>query len=801
MSDRCSLPRCWNPHAILLSVMLMSATCLTLAVPALGAELPWKSPNRHRLLLKVDSRGVSRSNSPAAVDVDFTKALADAEIAGTFDEHTIEVIAHDSSGAARVFDASRVGQERYLLPWRLEEYFAVDKVSLRFVLPDEKCSQVAVYFDTVESGLGKPRRYRGLVGDGDFFRQSYGRRELGANHFDTFCDFDGDGDQDLFTGGVEPFIHCYENVGKNRLVYRGRLTSAGKLLTLPMNDGNHRSWVLPHFHDWDGDGDQDFFPSFMDGPYGSKIAYFENTTKPGGQLTFVDRGVLKTAKGTPVAGKTKKGVWFPSLVFVKDFDGDRDGRTDLLLGYKNGCFLHRNLGTDGAGGWRLDEAVALKADGKPIELFNPCFEVADVDGDGDWDLLGAAQSGQVYLYKNIDKTKSRTKPTFAKGTVIAYGGNFLVAGGHPRVTAADFTGDGLVDLVIDRAWGLTDLDSVSKKGVSPKREYAALLKNVGTARAPKWQKTGARGGAPFTEGFQPCDAVRQNVVRAVDWNNDGRTDLLAGDCDGFVWYFRNLTNHLYPVFAAGRRLSAGGKTLSLAGSSGHARHDVCDWNNDGRKDLVASDGAGKVWVYLNEGTDAAPVLSAGTQAVAYDVDKKLKPIDRGTRSHLLVCDFNRDGKKDLIFSDQQNPGFYFFQNVHTDADPRFAPARQLKLNPYQRPNLGSFVDWDGDGKRDLITCEFEHSIRFYRNTGSGQKGAVPKFTSPNGVTLLKPYSIMMISGVEVVDWNRDGDLDLLTGQGHAGSRLRFYERDYIEDSINGTHPIVKVEKIERASEK
>ncbi|MHC4179392.1 MAG: FG-GAP-like repeat-containing protein, partial [Planctomycetota bacterium] len=560
-------------RAVVLTIVLTAAACLKPAVPAPGAEPPWRSPNNYRLLLNVDSRGVSRSNSPAAVEIDFARALSDQGISGTFDEHTIEVIAYDGSGVPRVFDASRAGYERYLLPWRLEKSYAVDKVTLRFVLPDETCKTLAVYFDTVQSCLGRPRRYGGLVGDGDFFRQGYQRRAIGAHHFGTFGDLDGDGDLDLFTGGVEPFVYCHENVGDNRLVDRGRLTSAGKLLTLPKNDGNNRSWVVPHFCDWDRDGDQDFLPSFMDGPYARKIAFFENTTPPGGQLTLVDRGVLKTVSGTPVAGAKKAGVWFPSVAFVEDFDGDRDGRTDLLLGYNNRCYLHRNLGPDGSGGWRLGEAVAVKAAGKEIELFNPCFDAADVDGDGDWDLFGAAQSGQVYLYENVDDTKSRARPTFAEGTVVAYGGKFLVAGGHPRVTVADFTGDGLLDLVVDRAWGLVDLDNVSGK-----REFGAMLKNVGTATSPKWQKTGADGGAPFTETFQICDAVRQNVVRAVDWDNNGRTDLLAGDCDGFVWYFRNRTNHLFPVFEKGERLSAGGEPLSLADSSGHARHDICDWN-------------------------------------------------------------------------------------------------------------------------------------------------------------------------------------------------------------------------------
>ena len=75
---------------------------------------------------------------------------------------------------------------------------------------------------------------------------------------------------DLFLGGVELFISCLENVGGNRFVDRGLLTSGGSVLTLPRNKVSNRSWVVPHFCDRDRDGDQDFLPSVMDGPYAGK---------------------------------------------------------------------------------------------------------------------------------------------------------------------------------------------------------------------------------------------------------------------------------------------------------------------------------------------------------------------------------------------------------------------------------------------------------------------------------------------------------------------------------------------------
>ena len=102
------------------------------------------------------------------------------------------------------------------------------------------------------------------------------------------------------------------------------------------------------------------------------------------------------------------------------------------------------------------------------------------------------------------------------------------------------------------------------------------------------------------------------------------------------------------------------------------------------------------------------------------------------------------------------------------------------------------VDWDGDGKKDFIGCNFENNIRLYRNVGSGKRGEVPRFSAKEGIIIVKPFTVMMTSGADAVDFNGDGDLDILTGQGHAGSGLRFFERDYIRDCMNDSHPTVTV---------
>jgi len=744
---------------------------LALAAALAQAEQPpeWTPSHRYRARLEVDPRGRKRSGSPASIDLDFPRLFKVLGASGEFDETSLEVTGYDAAGRPRVFDASRLEGERTLLPWRVERYFGTGRVTLRFVVPDATWTRVAVYFDTVSSGLGKPRRYPGLVGDGDRFVEGFKRREINASHFDQFVDFDGDGDLDLFKGGVEPYVTCFENIGRNLLVDRGRLTSAGSLFVLPCSR-EHRSWVTVAFHDWDGDGDQDFFPSFSDGPDAGRIVFYRNTTREnGGQLTFTRVGPLVTVSGGAVAGGEQAGGWFPSVCFA-DWDGD--GKTDLIVGSNNRCWLYRSTDSQ-----RLADAVALRAGGEEIRLVNPRFDCADIDADGDLDLFAGCQPGPIYWFQNRG---SRTQPELAEGVVLAYGGKYLIGDAHSGVKVADFDGDGLQDLVAGRFWERTELGEADRP-----RDYGGLWKNVGTKTAPKFDRRGANAGAPYTEGFQICDAVRQNGVRAVDWNGDGRSDLLAGDTDGFVWCFFNESDRRFPVFATGVKLRAEGGPLNVVESGGHARFDVCDWNNDGAQDLVVADGDGTVTLFLGRDGGLGAGRRIGVQA--------------GARASVLVCDWDNDGKKDLVLAGGRE--YLVCRNEGDDANPVLAPARSITFEGqsvrYVRPNLGSFVDWDGDGKKDLIGCHFENSIRFYRNLGRGAAGEEPRFASPEGTVIVRASSPQMISGADAVDWNGDGDLDILTGQGHGASGLRFYERDFLDDEAAGLRPGVTLRGADR----
>lgn len=60
------------------------------------------------------------------------------------------------------------------------------------------------------------------------------------------------------------------------------------------------------------------------------------------------------------------------------------------------------------------------------------------------------------------------------------------------------------------------------------------------------------------------------------------------------------------------RLTAGGKPIDT--EVGHAAPLVTDWDGDGKRDLLVGQfGGGLLWIFRNEGTDAAPRLGAGTR--------------------------------------------------------------------------------------------------------------------------------------------------------------------------------------------
>ena len=195
----------------------------------------------------------------------------------------------------------------------------------------------------------------------------------------------------------------------------------------------------------------------------------------------------------------------------------------------------------------------------------------------------------------------------------------------------------------------------------------------------------------------------------MDWDNDNDFDLLVGDRNGVIWFFRNTGTNTSPVLNPEGYIQANGVNIDVGAN---ATPVVVDWNNDSKKDLVVGNEDYEVRVYLNIGTDAVPVF--GSHSVAINSNNLM-------RNSPEVFDLNGDGKKDLIVGEEY--GYvYFFPNVGTDQNPSFTAAtgQKLVLENGQDLHVNSrahidFVDWNLDGAQDLIVGDNDGYITAFLN--------------------------------------------------------------------------------------
>ncbi|MCX6640301.1 MAG: FG-GAP-like repeat-containing protein [bacterium] len=94
-----------------------------------------------------------------------------------------------------------------------------------------------------------------------------------------------------------------------------------------------------------------------------------------------------------------------------------------------------------------------------------------------------------------------------------------------------------------------------------------------------------------------------------DWNEDGRKDLIVGAVDGRAWLYINEGTNANPVFMTTSYIMlATGAQLDVGERSGAI---VVDLDGDGVKDVVSGEINGKIKFFKNNGTNANPRLAAG----------------------------------------------------------------------------------------------------------------------------------------------------------------------------------------------
>ena len=72
-------------------------------------------------------------------------------------------------------------------------------------------------------------------------------------------------------------------------------------------------------------------------------------------------------------------------------------------------------------------------------------------------------------------------------------------------------------------------------------------------------------GVNVLDGGAPLEVDRHTTPTSVDWNNDGKKDLLMGQFeDGHIWLFINQGTNLNPVFNGGKLVETNGTPITTS---------------------------------------------------------------------------------------------------------------------------------------------------------------------------------------------------------------------------------------------
>jgi len=436
--------------------------------------------------------------------------------------------------------------------------------------------------------------------------------------------------------------------------------------------------------------------------------------------TVVENGAVRLAVPPTFGG---------SGVAAEDIDNDGDVDLLFLGGAGNALYLN-----DGKGRYTdVTEAAGLawkRADGTAGETRQPI--VADFDNDGLQDILVTYVDDDHRLYRNVGGAKFEDVTARAK-----LGGKGLVGG---PATAFDFDEDGLLDLYIgyfgDYIRG--ELPTLSRRNSNALPDK--LFRNKGNF---VFEDVSAGSGVENTGWAQS--------IGHLDFDADGREDLICGNDFGVNAWYRNLGNGKFEDVSAKIGTDKPSYTMNVG---------ITDLNRDGRPDVYISNivtmdkdekyilpdtktrmkfnpakmanmrvvEANDLWVSTKAGYEQSKSIGRGMQSTgwAWDAD---------------FFDYDNDGDDDLYVVNGMNEyAVYSSVNPYL-TDPSGKPttavlpvaAKEVPVffvnkdgmlqeetaksgaDPAGNARSVAYFDADGDGDLDMAVNNFNTPALIYRN--------------------------------------------------------------------------------------
>jgi enediyne biosynthesis protein E4 len=454
-----------------------------------------------------------------------------------------------------------------------------------------------------------------------------------------------------------------------------------------------------------------------------------------------------------------------------------------LPSYAEPNYLFRNTG-----GLRFADESKAWGMGPPSSSYGAAY--ADLDNDGRLDLVVNNIDAPAFVYHNVQRADSAHHflSVRLEGTppnVRGLGATIVLTAGGEKQYLYQSPYRGYMSTVDDRAhFGLGAVARVDSLEVTwPDGRYQ-LLTNVAADRmlVVRQSDAGATAPAPAPAEltFEPMAAAHaprlaQGATRSVDFsvqpllpymlsrhgpplavadvNGDGRDDFYAGGGSG-------ARATLFIQRADGTFAPSPGAQPWVADSA------CDDWgalffdaNGDGRPDLYVASGGYQLApdddllqdrLYINRGN-----------GVFTRAEHALPPMRTSTAA-VRAADFNGDGRLDLFVGGRLTPRSwpspapsYVLRNDgdhFTDVTAQVAPAL---AHPGGMITDAAWIDFDGDGRVDLVTVGEWMPIQFWRNDGTQLRDVTDQMRLPP----TRGWWFSLATG----DFDHDGRPDLVAG--------------------------------------
>lgn len=822
-----------------------------------GAE--WVGSGEYRLAVDVDPGRPLGQNEPVGVAVDFKDVLGREGLSGRVDYHSIRVVAFDPQTGQDIV-CEDLGHE---IPYATTgDYPNTDagQIWWRVKYPDN--THFHIYFDTLSEGAAfhdtwdRAPQVKGLIGVGDTFHYNNGQPgEADANPLHSqfaHVDWDGDGKRDLIGFAYRRYEYGMElekELGNNVYFFKNIGTPSAPMFAprqrVQGQDGDLSTNLLPQnmfAADWDNDGDVDFFGLGL----GNQLVIWENT----GERDQSDLSVLlpqraiakldqksdyrqRAAEESPVPGD-----YYPRSIRRVDWEGDGD--FDLIVSYRLVSVLRRIPGKEavipyGAGVQIFDlfENISENQEdpydvkyAKPVTIFDTrglpihANSVAkggvaytDWDGDGDFDLLfhdetsRPLEGGQLMFAENRG---SREAPVFSMAIPI------LGVADSPFVI--DWNNDGRFDLFA----GGEFFENVNPQsgGTATRPVHRRTARGTRIPHAWSFPKFESRG---LAQQIHP--EILTYFTVSIDWDGDGNLDLLGGYHNG-LRLFRNAGTTVRPEFEAPVPVLADGQPISMPnwlvtqtqtpstwGPQGPSEAQygwlcptVGDWDGDGDQDLFVTGQNWQTQYFENISDGGEPVFARGREVRCDD------RIDEFSwRSKVSIGDIDGDGVMEMVVTSDRDNTFYSYARTPKQDDPAVLQLKRAEplLLDSGEPVKGWFggqnnngdnhsllVDWDGDGDLDLLNGTL-WAVWYYENVGTPTQAvfhAHGRFQA-GGEDI---HTFNHAGSFDAADWNADGRLDLVLGtecpsDQPRGGVLHLFDRSFIENTLT----LVEVGELEK----